>query len=739
VTSGSLAAMKAQRDAAPMAPWIARRLFVFAVGLVGATIAILSVPITFAPDVASFASLLLVIGATTVPMVAGGSVVARLMAESPVALPAVYAVDLVAAAGGALLPLALLGPMSGPGAMVALASVLALASAIVAPEGARTASRVVCAASVALVLLTETTSHGLNVRYAKGIPYLDSVPMYQAWNPLSYVALTSFAPRPFPLWSYAPTTPPRNHPVANARIDGDAATVVYAYASLEKLELLKSDAVESAHALRPDGTACIIGTGGGRDIEAALLFGHDRVVGFEINPSMISMLESVSAYSPILKDKRVKVIVGDGRTEIARSDVQCRVLQASLVDTWAATSAGAFAHTEATLYTREAWSLFLRRVEPDGVLTFSRWYEPTRLSEASRLVALAVAALLDRGASHPRDHIALVAASKVATLLVSPTPFSADDLAKLRDHAEKLQLETLILPGAPSKDPLLDQLLDAPNVDALAAAGASRDLDTSAPTDDRPFFFQILSARAWRHPIDVTRKYGMDQGAISGNVASTFELLLTFGAVLLVAAFLLGPTLLRAARDPKPPLPGWRAATYFGALGAGFMIAEIALIQRMHVVLGHPTYALIVVLAGLLVATGIGSAISARVVPSRRAVSIAAVLAAALLVAMPLFVIKPLARATLEATYTTRVMWTGGCSAALGLALGVLFPAGLRFADRERGAPVALAMNGATSVLGSVAAVLISVWAGIPTSFVVAGCIYVIAAACGPAMWREAR
>lgn len=734
-TSGALAAAKARADGAPMVPWIVRRLVALAVGLVVATVAILSIPLTFAPDVSSFASVLVVIAAATAPMVAGGSVVARLMAESPVALPTVYAVDLVAAAAGALAPLALVGPMSAPGAMVALAALVAGAAALVAPEGARRLPRVAFVACAALLATTELTSHGLVVRYSKGQPRGEGALLFEAWNPLSYVALSSFAPRPFPLWSYGPTTPPRNHPVAAARIDGDAATVVYAYSTLDKLELLKSDATSSAHVLRPDGTACVIGSGGGRDLEAALLWGHDRVVGFEINPSMVKMLEQVSAYSPILKDPRVRVIVGDGRTELARSGLQCRVLQAALVDTWAATSAGAFAHTESTLYTREAWSLFLRRVEPDGVLTFSRWYEPSRMTETSRLVALTVAALLDRGAARPRDHVALLAASKVATLIVSPSPLGTEDVAKLREHAQKNQIEVLVAPGVPSSDPVVEKLLDATTQDALAAAGAPQDLDTSAPTDERPFFFQILSARAWLHPIDVTRKYGMDHGALAGNVASTFELLLTFIAVLLVAAVLLGPTLVQAARSPEPPLPGPRAAAYFASLGAGFMLVEIALVQRMHVVLGHPTYALVVVLASLLVATGVGSALSPRVAKSRRAVTVVAALAAALVIAAP-FVIRALARATVESPYSTRVVWCAACSAALGLVLGALFPAGIAYAERERGAPVALAVNGAASVVGGVAAVAVSVWLGIPATFIIAGCIYFVAAACGPATWR---
>ena len=115
------------------------------------------------------------------------------------------------------------------------------------------------------------------------------------------------------------------------------------------------------------------------------------MVGIEINPAMVQMLEAIQSFSPILADERVRVILGDGRAELARSGIRCQVLQASLVDTWAATSAGAFAHTESTLYTREAWALFLDRVAPDGILTFSRWYEPTRVSETSRLLSLAAA------------------------------------------------------------------------------------------------------------------------------------------------------------------------------------------------------------------------------------------------------------------------------------------------------------------------------------------------------------
>ncbi len=738
MTRGSLDALAAEERRAPIRPWITTRLTAMAAGLVGATIAILDVPLTFTPDATSFASILLIVAAVTVPMIAGGSVIARIMTESDVPVARVYAVDLVTAAAGALVPLALLGPLSAPSSLLAIAALVAVAAFILAGDGAKRWPRIAVAASVALLLLTQATSHGLVIKFSKGVPRPDERPLFEADNPLSHVSLPSFSPRPFALWSYAGKEVLRNHPMARAQIDGEAATEVYAYSSIPQLEPMKSDAVTIAHVLRPDGAACVIGIGGGRDLESALLYGHSRVTGFEINPAMVAMLESVSAYSPILKDPRVKVVVGDGRAALAQSDEQCRVLQASLVDTWAATSAGAFAHTEATLYTREAWHLFLSRVEPDGILTFSRWYEPTRPSETSRLVSLAVASLLDRGAESPRDHIALVAAGKVATLLVSPAPLTAADVETLHATADKYGYTLLAAPGEAAKDPTLEAILSAHAIDALAVAGASKDLDTSPPDDDRPFFFQILAPRAWLHPFDVMRTLGSREGGLGGNISSAFELLLTLVAVLFVAAWLLGPTLVRAARAAEPPLPGPRAAIFFAALGAGFMMAEIALVQRMHVVLGHPTYALVVVLAGLLVATGIGSAASEKLVRGPRTVSVVALLAAALLASLPWLVIHPFARATIASSFGVRVAWTGATAATVGLVLGTLFPSALRFAGRDRATPVALAINGAASVVGSVLAILVSVAEGIPASFVVAGCVYAIAAACGPATWRAA-
>ncbi|HEY6179383.1 MAG TPA: hypothetical protein VIX73_33240 [Kofleriaceae bacterium] len=454
---------------------------------------------------------------------------------------------------------------------------------------------------------------------------------------------------------------------------------------------------------------------------------------------MIELLRRAQGIAPLMRDPRVRIVTGDGRAVLSRTNVQCSVLQASLIDTWAATSAGAFAHTEATLYTREAWALFLRRVEPDGILTFSRWYRPDRVSETARLISLAVASLLDRGVAQPREHIAVVASEKCATILVSPRPFSAADRAAIESLERDLGYALLVAPGRRTSDPLIESLLQADSIRALGEAGTPYGLDTSPPSDDRPFFFQLLAPSAWLHPFDAMRALrggGLGGGVVPGNVTAMVGMVLMLLAVAAIGAVLLGPTLAASLRSPAPALPGGTAWVYFGALGAGFMIAEIALMQRMHVVLGHPTYSLIVVLASLLVATGIGSALSPRVVRSRQAVSAVAALAGLLLFVLPFAVIHPLAQRTADASLAVRALWTGGCAALAGLLLGMLFPSGLRFTIREQGAPAALAINGVTSVLGGGAAVIVSVAMDIPTSFAVAGLCYLAAALAGPMRWR---
>src|SRR5207244_12572887 len=113
-----------------------------------------------------------------------------------------------------------------------------------------------------------------------------------------------------------------------------------------------------------------------------------------------------------------------GRSWMARTQQSFDIIQMSLIDTWAATGAGAFSLSGNGLCTGEAWRIFLSRLTPKGVFTVSRWYDAKEPAETGRMLSLAVAALLEMGSSEPRQNIFLATQASVATIIVSVAPFS---------------------------------------------------------------------------------------------------------------------------------------------------------------------------------------------------------------------------------------------------------------------------------------------------------------------------
>src|SRR5207249_11825928 len=142
----------------------------------------------------------------------------------------------------------------------------------------------------------------------------------------------------------------------------------------------------------------------------------------------------------------VTLVHDDARSYIARSTEKFGIIQASLIDTWAATSAGAYVLTENGLYTKEAWMTFLNHLTPDGILTMSRWHHEAQPSETLRLAALAVTSLTEMGVDDPRPHIMIVrkregsGVGSVATILVGRHPFTNADVDRLMQVARELEV-----------------------------------------------------------------------------------------------------------------------------------------------------------------------------------------------------------------------------------------------------------------------------------------------------------
>jgi len=229
-----------------------------------------------------------------------------------------------------------------------------------------------------------------------------------------------------------------------------------------------------------------------------------------------------------------------------------------------------------------------------GMLTITRW-----VFDGLRLVSLAQAACESRGCS-AADHMAIVQQDRVATFLFKKTPFTPDDVEQLRRTSANLGFTVLYAPGQRDATNDYAKLALAPDRFAFYA---SYHHDVAPTTDNRPFFFHTTK-------IKDQFQTAFGRSMLFGNGLSALMTLMAISAAF-VTLFVVGPLLVSGSELRGSQWPLWLG--YFGMLGAGFMLIEVALLQRFVLLLGHPVYSLTVTLFSVLLGTGIGSLISRRV------------------------------------------------------------------------------------------------------------------------------
>jgi hypothetical protein len=679
------------------------------------------------------------------PFFTGGLVITLAIARQSSRVNSVYAADLTGAAAGCLILIPLMNRLGAPG-VVLTAAVMAIAAAILfAVPAAR-----VRMATIGAVLLGVSLAGQLSGRASFDVVdtkghRTDRI-LFAKWNSFSRIGVYE---RTHGDWSLSPTY---RGPLPDTRymdIDSAASTPILALApDLSNVQYLKYELTALAYHLKtrdsgfgtrdsdpnpesqtpnPDGfRALVIGPGGGRDLVSALVFGAGHIDGVEINPIIANdvMRGQFHEFSGgIYTHPRVRIVVDDGRSFVRRTPDRYDVIQASLVDTWAATAAGAYTLTENTLYTVEAFDDYLDHLTDDGVLTMTRW-----VFDGLRLISLAQAAAEKRGWSIA-DRVAIVRYQRVATFLFKRAPFTARELTTLHDVSERLGFEVLYAPSDEDAKPIEDEDVDGTSTADYARLVRAADpqqfyagfhSDIRPTTDDRPFFF---------HTTKLENQFSVAFGRsmLFGNGLSALLTLLGISAALVVL-FVLGPLAIagRGAGHPR----GWFAwLVYFGALGAGFMLIEVAILQRFVLLLGHPVYSLTVTLFSLLLGTGLGAAWSRRFDQQslRRTGAIALVVVAAIAVVV-VVAVTPLIDWAVPFARPTRMMIAVAMLVPIGLALGIPMPTGIRLLSSRAPDMVAWAwgMNGALSVLGATLAIFIAMNWGFQVTLLAASATYLI-------------
>ena len=687
----------------PVGVTLARLAAAFALLLVVVPLALVRVDYSFGGHVTwSFAGRLgLACLLAAIPFTAGGLTIALAIRAYTRAVPRVYGADLLGAGVGAIAVVPAMWIADPATLMVVLGAVAGVAAVLFAGSVRR--ERWVATATVALAAALAAVSAATSLYF---LPTWTHRPVFaERWTPLARVI---------------GDPPDRGSQFALLYYDRVYAPVPVhragtPYPTAAALHLLPQSI---GYAMSAPGRALVIGGGGGRDIYNALDAGQRRVDVIELNDGIVKMVDRDLARwsgSPYALP-RVHTVVGDGRSVLARRNVRYDQIHIGFTDTLSANSATAFALTENNLYTVEAFDEYLDHLTPRGVLNVSRLYKLVG-DEGLRVTVLTLSALERRGIAHPERNVVVILGHDIlgelfGTTLARKVPWTPREVARIRALARADGLQVAYAPGGPYRL----EWAELARARSLTASCSSYRLDVCPPTDNKPFFFNM------RRLGDIG---GAQPAGYIYSVDPVLVLLVTLAILLVLAAIAFGLPL-AAVRKAARPTAG--SLLYFVAIGVGYLVLEIVLIQRLVLFLGFPTYALSVVLFALLISTGVGSLASGRL--GRRSLAIGMAAAAAGIVVLA-FALEPLLHALIALPFAARVAIAVAVIAPFGVVLGTAMPVGLRRLEglHPGGALWAWAINGVASVVASVLAVAVAIEAGFSVATLVAAACYAAALA----------
>ena len=482
------------------------------------------------------------------------------------------------------------------------------------------------------------------------------------------------------------------------------------------------------YSIRQPQNVLVVGAGGGTEVWNAVAHGAGRVVAVELHPELVRLASEVS----LLSQEGHAVpewVVGDARSYVARTTESFDLISLAPAGGFGTSAAGIFSLSEDFLHTVDAYGAFLRRLTDRGILAITSWLAvPPR--ENVRVVLTIAEALRRAAPEHVSDGLVVVRGWGTATVAAKPAGFTAAELDSISRWSHRMRFDIAWRPGMAEPVSTYNHLEEPTLFRAAATAKQSPDSLTRfvasypftvAPVGDaRPYPHHFLRFQS------LGRLLGEDQGswlpfAEWGPIALVATLV---QSAVLAFLLLVVPVIVvwrrRGGDNMRPPM------AYFLAIGFGYMAAEIAAIQQLNLLLGHPVYAVVVVLATFLVCSGIGSAWSDRLSLAR-----VWIVNASLLLILILFGIALLAAVHLlqPAPIAVRAVAAAVMVCPAAFLMGIPFPQGLRLlgSDSQTQVAWAWAANGFASVVAAPLAALIALERGSPELFLFAALAYGVA------------
>jgi predicted membrane-bound spermidine synthase len=489
---------------------------------------------------------------------------------------------------------------------------------------------------------------------------------------------------------------------------GTPSTMIPFKGDLDQVKYLRADLPFLAFDLSPRDTMLSIGPGGGMDLLWGKLAGFERIDGVEINESVARLMDRYRKVNgDLYHEPGIHITAEDGRSFVRRSTRKYDLISSSLTQT-ATTSTVGLSLVESYIHTVQAFDDYYQHLTPEGRYALVTQRQPLLMRAA--LTAIEVMEKRGVAPAEACRHLLAVGVpnaeelpSPYRYLLVwNKSPFKPQDLTPIRRAIESGAAEAIFLPGSQGQS-LLHQIANGETTPARVLQTPFTEGDTTVnirpATDDRPFFLDLTP-----------------------GVPSV---LVWFLIISLMGSLLYSGALLARSGERRRDTQGW--LLYFSALGVGFMLVEIPLIQKLILLLGRPTLSLTATLFYLLIGASIGSRISQAWPLERMASRVAAASAAiCALILIHTMALGWALRVLLPLSLSFRLLALGILIFPVGLVLGIPFPSGLRLMSvrRQVEVPWMWGVNGMMSVTGSVLAVIIAKLVGFNGCLLAAAALY---------------
>lgn len=501
--------------------------------------------------------------------------------------------------------------------------------------------------------------------------------------------------------------------IARIYIDSDAWTNVVKWdGRTESMEEAKEWFRYIPFHIEKKPKALIIGPGGGVDVLLSLVSGSTHVTAVELNPLIVDFVRHYGEKAGnIYSNPNVHLIIDEGRNFISRSNEKYDIISLSFVDSWASVSSGGLALSENYLYTTEAFREYFEHLTNNGMFVVIRWQV-----DIPRLVSNSISMMHEYGISPDEagDHIAILLSDipkknepTQMIFMLKKTPFTKEEAAKIKNLASKYN--PVHIPHVVSSSPYNGLFSGRISPDEFYS---QFDEKVDPVRDDSPFYFAN------------EKPYGIP------------TYLMRFLLIPVSATFLFFA--LSYSSESKKKIETTLFIIYFIALGLGFILIEISILQKFILLLGHPIFTLSVILFSLLVSGGIGSFLSSRFKGEALLKRIFTVCSLIFFISTIYALVLPrLIPIFLPFSIQTRIAITFILLLPLGLLMGIPFPLGIRVVSnslKAGGIPFYLGLNGIMSVFGSITAIIIGIAFGFTFTTLAGSASYLIAAGCATAL-----